>query len=160
MAAASGGQIDLPLTVQSWLLGTVLMLIIVSSSVCRRHCGHALEHRRCTGRALSKLPPMRPIHPNLQSLAIAILVVIVLAIWMTVPVLIVIPGLLLIAWLLLTRGGKQALAITWTGLATLPQRLGSTLVIVVGIAGVVARIGRAARHGGRFRRHATAGRAR
>jgi len=28
MAAASGGQIDLPLTVQSWLLGTVLMLII------------------------------------------------------------------------------------------------------------------------------------
>ena len=80
---------------------------------------------------------MRSIHPKLQSLAIAILVVIVLVIWMTVPVLIVIPGLLLIAWLLLTRGGKQALAITWTGLATLPQRLGSTLVIVVGIAGVV-----------------------
>jgi len=69
---------------------------------------------------------MRSIHPNLQSLASAILVVIVLVIWMTVPVLIVIPGLLLIAWLLLTRGGKQALAITWTGLATLPQRLGST----------------------------------
>ena len=28
MAAASGGQIDMPLTVQSWLLGMVLMLII------------------------------------------------------------------------------------------------------------------------------------
>jgi len=39
MAAASGGQIDLPLTVQSWLLGTVLMLIIGIVVGLPPHCG-------------------------------------------------------------------------------------------------------------------------
>lgn len=43
----------------------------------------------------------------------------------------------LLSWLLLSRLGRQALAITWTGIATLPRRLGATSVIVVGIAGVV-----------------------
>jgi putative ABC transport system permease protein len=45
-------------------------------------------------------------------------------------------GIVLIGWLLLTRGGRQSLAITWLGLATVPERLGATSV-VVGIAGVV-----------------------
>ena len=57
--------------------------------------------------------------------------------WMTVPLLMLGAGLGLVAWLLLSRGGQQTLAITWTGLSTLPQRLGATSVIVVGIAGVV-----------------------
>ena len=42
------------------------------------------------------------------------------------------------AWLAFTRSGRQAWSVTQVGLATLTQRLGSTAVIVVGIAGVVA----------------------
>jgi putative ABC transport system permease protein len=41
------------------------------------------------------------------------------------------------AWLPGTRGGRQTLAMTRVGLATVPQRLGATSVVVVGIAGVV-----------------------
>jgi putative ABC transport system permease protein len=44
---------------------------------------------------------------------------------------------LLFGWLLLTQGGRQSLAIAWIGLATVPERLGATSVVVVGIAGVV-----------------------
>jgi putative ABC transport system permease protein len=41
------------------------------------------------------------------------------------------------AWLGLTRSGRQAWSIMRVGLATLPQRLGASSVVVVGIAGVV-----------------------
>ncbi|NCA69536.1 MAG: ABC transporter permease [Sphingobacteriia bacterium] len=44
---------------------------------------------------------------------------------------------LLVGWLVLTRTGQQAMAITRIGLSTIPQRLGATSVVVVGIAGVV-----------------------
>ena len=52
-------------------------------------------------------------------------------------------GLLLIVvllglWMLLTRRGRQAASVTAIGVGTLRQRLGSSAVIVVGIAGVVA----------------------
>jgi len=40
-------------------------------------------------------------------------------------------------WLISTPGGRQTLAMTRIGLATIPQRLGATSVVVVGIAGVV-----------------------
>jgi len=40
-------------------------------------------------------------------------------------------------WLLLTRTGRQAWSATQVGIATIPQRLGSSSVVVVGIAGVV-----------------------
>jgi putative ABC transport system permease protein len=40
-------------------------------------------------------------------------------------------------WLISTSRGRQTLAITRIGLATVPQRLGATSVVVVGIAGVV-----------------------
>ena len=40
-------------------------------------------------------------------------------------------------WLFLTRSGRLALAATSIGIAGLPQRWGASLVIVVGIAGVV-----------------------
>jgi len=54
------------------------------------------------------------------------------------------PGLMLplllvplVAWLLGTRAGRQAWSATQVGIATIPQRLGSSSVVVVGIAGVV-----------------------
>jgi putative ABC transport system permease protein len=40
-------------------------------------------------------------------------------------------------WLVGARGGRQAAAVAWTGLATLPRRIGAASVVVVGIAGVV-----------------------
>ena len=40
-------------------------------------------------------------------------------------------------WLFATRAGRQARAATVLGIATIPQRLGSSAVVVVGIAGVV-----------------------
>lgn len=43
----------------------------------------------------------------------------------------------LAAWMALTRAGRQALSIARVGIATLGQRLGSSSVVVVGIAGVV-----------------------
>ncbi|GMU68757.1 MAG: hypothetical protein AMXMBFR37_10890 [Steroidobacteraceae bacterium] len=46
-------------------------------------------------------------------------------------------AVLLAAWMGLTRSGRQAAAITRIGIATLPQRLGASSVIVIGIAGVV-----------------------
>lgn len=47
-------------------------------------------------------------------------------------------GLLLAAWLLLTRIGRQASSVTGIGVRTLPQRAGASLVIIIGIGGVVA----------------------
>lgn len=41
-------------------------------------------------------------------------------------------------WMLLTRKGQQAASVTGIGISTLTERLGSSAVIVVGIAGVVA----------------------
>jgi putative ABC transport system permease protein len=43
----------------------------------------------------------------------------------------------LLLWLFTTRAGRQARAATVLGIATIPQRLGSSAVVVVGIAGVV-----------------------
>jgi len=54
--------------------------------------------------------------------------------WQALPVLLV----LLALWMLLTHRGQQAASVTAVGLSTLAQRLGSSAVIVVGIAGVVA----------------------
>jgi putative ABC transport system permease protein len=45
---------------------------------------------------------------------------------------------LLALWMFFTRRGQQAASVTGIGISTLPQRLGSSAVIVVGIAGVVA----------------------
>ena len=44
---------------------------------------------------------------------------------------------LLVAWLALTRSGRRATSVANVGISTLVQRLGSSAVIVVGIAGVV-----------------------
>jgi putative ABC transport system permease protein len=45
---------------------------------------------------------------------------------------------LLGAWMTLTRRGQQTASVAAVGISTLGQRLGSSLVIIVGIAGVVA----------------------
>jgi len=69
---------------------------------------------------------------------LVVLLVAVLAVWVMLPW----PGaallaVLIAAWLLLTRRGRQAASVANVGISTLPQRLGSSAVIVVGIAGVV-----------------------
>lgn len=64
-------------------------------------------------------------------------IVIVGVVWIAQPLVMVVLGVLLVAWLLLFQGGHQSLAIAWVGLATVPDRLGATSVVVVGIAGVV-----------------------
>lgn len=53
--------------------------------------------------------------------------------WQGLPVLLV----LLALWMLLTQRGKQAASVTAVGVATIAQRLGSSAVVVIGIAGVV-----------------------
>ena len=44
---------------------------------------------------------------------------------------------LMMAWMALTRIGQQSWSVTRLGMATIPERLGSSLVVVIGIAGVV-----------------------
>src|ERR1700759_5234870 len=46
-------------------------------------------------------------------------------------------AVILFLWMMLTRRGRQAASVTGVGVSTISQRLGSSLVIVVGIAGVV-----------------------
>ena len=61
-----------------------------------------------------------------------------LVLWISLPWIGVLAVAVLVAlWLLLTRGGRLALAATRIGVASLPQRWGASSVIVVGIAGVV-----------------------
>src|SRR5690349_17024253 len=43
-----------------------------------------------------------------------------------------------VLWMQLTRAGRQAGSATSVGVSTLPQRIGSSSVVVIGIAGVVA----------------------
>src|SRR5690625_4975257 len=47
-------------------------------------------------------------------------------------------ALALAGWMLGTRSGRQAASVTRVGVSTLPQRVGASSVVVVGIAGVVA----------------------
>jgi putative ABC transport system permease protein len=65
-------------------------------------------------------------------IAVAIVVLVYLP-WPALLALVVV----LAAWMALTRSGRQAWSVTKVGIATIPQRLGSSSVIVVGIAGVV-----------------------
>lgn len=57
--------------------------------------------------------------------------------WILAPIWMLGLGAAFLGWLLFTQGGRQALAITWVGLSTVPHRMGATSVVVVGIAGVV-----------------------
>ena len=69
---------------------------------------------------------------------VIVLLAIGLGIWVVLPWAGVLALVVLLAlWLLLTRSGRLALAATGIGLASLPQRWAASLVIVIGIAGVV-----------------------
>ncbi|MGN6093454.1 MAG: ABC transporter permease, partial [Luteibacter jiangsuensis] len=67
-----------------------------------------------------------------------LVVAVFLAIWIALPWPgIVALGVALAIWMVLTRRGRQTWEVTKVGLATVTQRLGSSSVVVVGIAGVV-----------------------
>jgi putative ABC transport system permease protein len=74
----------------------------------------------------------------LRNLFLFVVLVVGLAVWIMLPG----PGALVLAvllalWLAFTRRGRQARSVAGVGISTLGQRLGSSAVIVVGIAGVV-----------------------
>ncbi len=74
----------------------------------------------------------------LTNFLLLLLIVAVLAVWIMLPwygvvVLVAVFAL----WMLFTRRGHQAWSVASVGISTLGQRLGSSAVIVVGIAGVV-----------------------
>jgi len=74
----------------------------------------------------------------LKNFGLLLLLVVCLGAWVVMPW----PGAVVLAivlglWLLLTRRGRQAGSVTGVGLSTLGARLGSSAVVVIGIAGVV-----------------------
>lgn len=74
----------------------------------------------------------------LRNLLLVVVVIVVMGVWVMLPWYgAVALAVALTAWMLLTRRGRQALSVTGIGISTLRQRLGSSAVIVVGIAGVV-----------------------
>jgi putative ABC transport system permease protein len=81
---------------------------------------------------------MRKFLSFLSGLGLILAVILGLAAWSMLPWLGVLILLALLAlWLVLTRRGRQTLSITGVGISTLRQRVGSSLVVVIGIAGVV-----------------------
>jgi putative ABC transport system permease protein len=76
--------------------------------------------------------------PFLINFLLLMLLLAAMAIWVMLPW----PGALalavaLVAWLVLTRRGRQAASVANVGISTLRQRLGASAVVVVGVAGVV-----------------------
>ncbi|MDR2011883.1 MAG: ABC transporter permease [Rhodanobacter sp.] len=64
---------------------------------------------------------------------VGVIALLVVLPWWLLPVLV----LLLVVWMASTRYGHQTRSVTWIGLSSLTQRLGSSSVVVIGIAGVV-----------------------
>ncbi|HKV66439.1 MAG TPA: ABC transporter permease, partial [Rhodanobacteraceae bacterium] len=74
----------------------------------------------------------------LFGLGLAAIVIVWLVVWTALPWFVVLAlAILLALWLLAARTGRRTLSVTRVGMSTLTQRLGSTAVIVIGIAGVV-----------------------
>lgn len=81
---------------------------------------------------------MRKLKKLAGALGVALLAIVGIVVLMLMPWwLLLVLALVLAAWMGLTRSGRQAASVTWVGVSTLPQRLGSSSVVVVGIAGVV-----------------------
>src|SRR5579872_2954919 len=78
---------------------------------------------------------MRKVGVGLGAVAGVVVPVVVLVLlpWWMLPAL----AVLVAAWMAFTRVGQQAWSVTRVGLATILQRLGSSSVVVIGIAGVV-----------------------
>ena len=67
-----------------------------------------------------------------------IVVIVGVVLFLTLPWFVLLAlALTLFLWMAITRRGRQAASVTSVGVSTITQRLGSSLVIVVGIAGVV-----------------------
>jgi len=74
----------------------------------------------------------------LRNLGLLLFLVVVMIGWVMLPWSgAVLLAVLIAAWLALTRRGRQSTSVANVGISTLRQRLGSSAVIVVGIAGVV-----------------------
>ncbi len=81
---------------------------------------------------------MKKLKPFLRGTGLVLLLVAFLAAWILLPW----PALLAVAvafalWMFSTRSGRQAASVTRVGVSTLSQRLGSSSVVIIGIAGVV-----------------------
>ena len=82
---------------------------------------------------------MKKIRAFLRGFGLALVVVAGVAAWAVLPwPVLAAVAVLLAAWMVLTRTGRQAGSVTRVGVSTLPQRLGASSVVVIGIAGVVA----------------------
>jgi putative ABC transport system permease protein len=81
---------------------------------------------------------MRTFKSFLRGLGLVVIVIAGLLIWSRLPWTAVLALVVVLAlWLVLTRRGRQTLDITSVGISSLRQRIGASLVVVVGIAGVV-----------------------
>lgn len=81
---------------------------------------------------------MKKIRKWASNLGVLLALAIGLAVWVMLPWWGVLAGVVVLAaWLLLTRRGRQTLAVASVGISSLPQRWGASGVIIVGIAGVV-----------------------
>ncbi|WCE04936.1 ABC transporter permease [Pseudoxanthomonas sp. JBR18] len=82
---------------------------------------------------------MRFLKSFARGVGLFVVVLIGLAAWLGLPWFVLLAlAVVFAAWMLLTRRGRQAGSVTQVGLSTLRERIGSSAVIVVGIAGVVA----------------------
>ena len=67
------------------------------------------------------------------------LVVVGIGLWLSMPWFVVVGFVVLFAvWMATTRRGRQAASVAQVGISTIKERIGSSSVIVIGIAGVVA----------------------
>ena len=74
----------------------------------------------------------------LVNVGLLLLLVVALVVWVFLPLPVLLILVVLFAmWMALTRRGRQAASVTVVGISTLRQRLGSSAVVVIGIAGVV-----------------------
>jgi putative ABC transport system permease protein len=75
----------------------------------------------------------------LFNLGVLLLLIVGLCVWVMLPWFVVLAVAVLFAgWMALSHRGRQAGSVTGVGISTLKQRLGSSSVVVIGIAGVVA----------------------
>ena len=81
---------------------------------------------------------MKLLKSLLRGVGLFLVLAVFLAAWIALPWPLLLGLAALFAlWMLLTRSGRQAGSVTRVGVSTLTQRLGSSSVVIVGIAGVV-----------------------
>ncbi|MGB0133600.1 ABC transporter permease [Dokdonella sp.] len=81
---------------------------------------------------------MKKLKSFFSGLGMLLVIIVSVMLWVVLPFPALVGIVVLLAlWMLLTRIGRQAAAVTWVGVSTLRQRLGASSVIVIGIAGVV-----------------------